>query len=75
VGPTIHTAADYRVRGFRLMAGRLQVAMLAGRDGESREREYLRVVDPELLWLCGACAADPALIRELQPDWSETPAS
>jgi len=63
------------VRGYRLLVGRLQPAMLAGRDGESREREYLRVVEPDLLWLCPSCADDPALIRELQVDWNVSPAS
>ncbi len=73
VGPTIHTVAGYEVRGFRSLAGRVQPALIQG-HGESGEREYLRVTEPRLLWLCPSCAADPAALDELDLRWSEATA-
>lgn len=74
VGATIHTAAGFQVRGFRMLVGRVQVAQIQGRE-DGGEREYLRIVDPRALWLCPGCAAEPAALADLDADWSDEPAS
>lgn len=74
VGATIHTDADFQVRGYRMLVGKVQVAQIQGRE-DGGEREYLRLVDPRVLWLCPECAAEPAALTDLDADWSDEPAS
>ncbi len=74
VGTTIHTAGGYRVRGYRVVVGKVQEALIQGRE-DGREREYLRLVDPRTCWLCPRCSGDRTALADLGADWSDEPAS
>ena len=54
-----------------MVVGDLVPAVIQQRDGERGGREYLRLVDPDLVWLCPRCVADPTVLQRLKTDWNE----
>jgi len=61
------------VRGYRFLAGERVLATIQLRsDDRGEARDYLRLVDPELIWLCPDCAGDPRIVERFYETDDET---
>jgi len=68
VGPTLHTHSGFVIRGYRLFSGdRVPATIQARTDDAASSKDYLRLVDPEVLWLCAECINDTELLERLYP--------
>jgi hypothetical protein len=74
VGPTVHTHSSSRVRGYRFFAGERVLATIQLRtDDHGDAKDYMKLIEPELLWLCPGCAADPAIVERFYETDEGTP--
>lgn len=72
VGPTLHTHSGYTIRGYRIFSGDLVPATIQAReDDRGLSKDYMRLVDPEVLWLCTECINDTELLQRLYPSADE----
>ena len=72
VGPTLHTHSGFEIRGFRIFSGdRVPATIQAREDDRGLSKDYMRLVDPEVLWLCPECINDPELLERLYPSEEE----